>query len=60
MHGILVAALNLETALQHVYVSDETTVVFIEGRIKNTSQFELLTGPATVFMNDTFVTITSF
>ena len=56
----MVATLNLETALQHVCVPDETTVVFIEGRIKNMSQFELLTGPASVFMNDTFVTTTSF
>ena len=58
-HKVPIALLAFDAALQYVCVPRKTTAAFIEGRIKNTSEYELLAGPVSVFMDDNFVTKTS-
>ena len=44
--------------LQFVCVPRQGASVFIEATIKNTSKYDLLTGPVSVFMDGGFVTKT--
>ena len=57
-HKVSIAVLGFSAALKYVCVPRKTTSAFIEGRIKNTSEYELLAGPVSVFMDDSFVTKT--
>ncbi|KAM5544768.1 hypothetical protein V8D89_001666, partial [Ganoderma adspersum] len=58
-HKVPIAVLAFEAALKYVCVPRKTSAAFIEARIKNTSEYELLAGPVSVFMDDNFVTKTS-
>ncbi|KAH9914875.1 uncharacterized protein BXZ73DRAFT_92714 [Epithele typhae] len=58
-HRVVIATLEFKAALNYVCVPRETAAVFIEGRVENTSEYELLAGPVSVFMDDGFVTKTS-
>ena len=55
---VAMVALRLEEQLQFVCVPREGASVFIEATIKNTSKYDLLTGPISVFMDGGFVTKT--
>ncbi|EJF59169.1 hypothetical protein BD309DRAFT_953032 [Dichomitus squalens] len=57
-HKVSIAVLDFSAVLKYVCVPRKTNAAFIEGRIKNTSEFELLAGPVSVFMDDSFVTKT--
>ena len=57
-HKVSVAMLDFSAGLKYVCVPRKTSEAFIEGRIKNTSEYELLAGPVSVFMDDSFVTKT--
>ncbi|KAM5544764.1 hypothetical protein V8D89_001662, partial [Ganoderma adspersum] len=57
-HKVSIAVLGFSAALKYVCVPRKTSAAFIEGRIKNTSEYELLAGPVSVFMDDSFVTKT--
>ena len=57
-HRVAIAALGLEAKLQYICVPREASSVFIEATIKNTSEYELLAGPVSVFMDGGFVTTT--
>ena len=57
-HKVSVAMLDFSAGLKYVCVPRKTSAAFIEGRIKNTSEYELLAGPVSVFMDDSFVTKT--
>ena len=57
-HKVSIAVLGFAAALKYVCVPRKTSAAFIEGRIKNTSEYELLAGPVSVFMDDSFVTKT--
>ena len=58
-HRVPITALELAATLQHVCVPRKTPAVFIEAAVKNTSEYELLPGPVSVFMDESFVTKTS-
>ncbi|KAI0706428.1 hypothetical protein C8Q76DRAFT_749605 [Earliella scabrosa] len=58
-HKVSVAMLEFSAELKYVCVPRKTTSAFIEGTVKNTSEYELLAGPVSVFMDDGFVTKTS-
>ncbi|KAI0706411.1 hypothetical protein C8Q76DRAFT_157803 [Earliella scabrosa] len=58
-HRISLATLDFSAELKLVCVPRQTTSTYIEGTIKNTSAYELLAGPVSVFMDDGFVTKTS-
>ena len=57
-HKVSITVLGFSAALKYVCVPRKTSEAFIEGRIKNTSEYELLAGPVSVFMDDSFVTKT--
>ncbi|PIL32346.1 hypothetical protein GSI_05592 [Ganoderma sinense ZZ0214-1] len=57
-HKVAIATLAFGAALTYVCVPRKAGGVFIEGRIKNTSEYELLAGPVSVFMDDGFVSKT--
>ncbi|KAI0695488.1 hypothetical protein C8T65DRAFT_44921 [Cerioporus squamosus] len=59
-HKVSIAMLDFTADLRYVCVPRKNTSAFIEGMIKNTSEYELLPGPVRVFMDDSFVTKTSF
>ena len=59
-HKVPIARLDFTAALKYVCVPRKNTAVFIEGTIENTSEYELLPGPVSVYMDDGFVTKTSF
>ena len=58
-HRIAIAALTFDAELQYVCVPRLNTAVFIEASVTNTSEYELLAGPVSVFMDGGFVTKTS-
>ena len=58
-HKVSIAVLKFPAALNYVCVPCKTGAVFMEGQIQNTSEYELLGGPVSVFMDDSFVTKTS-
>ena len=51
--------LDFEAGLKYVCAPRMNTAVFIEASVKNTSEYELLAGPVSVFMDGGFVTKTS-
>ena len=57
-HKVSIAVLDFSAALKYVCVPRKTSAAFIEGQIENTSEYELLAGPVSVFMDDSFVTKT--
>ena len=58
-HKISVAALEFTSQLRYVCAPRKSQTAFIEARVKNTSEYELLAGPVSVFMDESFVTKTS-
>ena len=52
---VQITVLGFSAALKYVCVPRRTSAVFIEGWIKNTSEYELLEGPVNMFMDDSFV-----
>ena len=58
MHRVAIATLDFTTELRHVCVPRSDAATFIEARVKNTSEYELLAGPVSVFMDGGFVTKT--
>ncbi|KAI0695487.1 hypothetical protein C8T65DRAFT_584266 [Cerioporus squamosus] len=59
-HKVSIAVLDFSADLKYVCVPHKNTSAFIEGTVKNTSEYELLPGPVSVFMDEGFVTKTSF
>ena len=57
-HRVSLAVLDFSAALKYVCVPRKTSAAFIEGRIENTSEHELLAGPVSVLVGDSFVTKT--
>ncbi|KAI0689083.1 hypothetical protein C8T65DRAFT_746360 [Cerioporus squamosus] len=58
-HKITIAVLDFSGTLKYVCVPRKGPSAYIEASIKNTSDYELLPGPVSVFMDDGFVTKTS-
>ncbi|RPD54842.1 hypothetical protein L226DRAFT_616499 [Lentinus tigrinus ALCF2SS1-7] len=59
-HKVSIAILDFTAELKYVCAPRKNTSAFIEGTIKNTSEYELLAGPVSVFMDEGFVTKTAF
>ncbi|TFK87173.1 hypothetical protein K466DRAFT_522882 [Polyporus arcularius HHB13444] len=59
-HRVSIAMLDFKADLRYVCVPRKNTAAFIVGTIKNSSEYELLAGPVSVFMDAGFVTKTSF
>ncbi|TFK87177.1 hypothetical protein K466DRAFT_663212 [Polyporus arcularius HHB13444] len=59
-HKVSIAALDFSAELKYVCVPRKSTSAFIQGTVKNTSEYELLAGPVSVFMDEGFVTKTFF
>ncbi|RDX46294.1 hypothetical protein OH76DRAFT_1386908 [Lentinus brumalis] len=57
-HKISLATLHFAAGLQYVCVPRKETSAFIEASIKNTSEYQLLAGPVSVFVDNGFVTKT--
>ena len=53
---VAIAAVGFDADLKRIRVPRKSTLVSIEAHIKNTSQYELLPGPAGVFMDGGYVT----
>ena len=58
-HRIAIAVLDFQAEIKYVCAPRMNTAVFIEASVKNTSEYELLAGPVSVFMDGGFVTKTS-
>ena len=58
-HCITIACLDLSADIEYVCLPKKSSVVYIHAHIKNTSEYELLAGPVSVFMDGGFVTKTS-
>ncbi|CAE6486151.1 unnamed protein product [Rhizoctonia solani] len=54
-HKVVVAVLDLEADLEWIYVPREKESVFLTCKVVNSSEFTLLPGEASVFMDDNFV-----
>ncbi|KEP48031.1 mucoidy inhibitor A [Rhizoctonia solani 123E] len=54
-HKVVVAVLNLEAELEWICVPREKESVFLTCKVINSSEFTLLAGEASVFMDDNFV-----
>ncbi|KAG9079988.1 hypothetical protein FS749_008172 [Ceratobasidium sp. UAMH 11750] len=54
-HKVVIAVLDLETELEWVCVPREKECVFLRCKVVNSSEFTLLPGEASVFMDDNFV-----
>lgn len=58
-HKLTIAAFDFKAALKYVCVPQKNQAAYIMGTVKNTSDYDLLAGPVSVFMDDSFVTKTS-
>ncbi|RDX42751.1 hypothetical protein OH76DRAFT_1410827 [Lentinus brumalis] len=58
-HTVPIATLQLRADLEYVCVPRKSTAVFTQVRITNTSERDMLPGPVSVFMDDSFVTRTT-
>ncbi|KAG8744401.1 hypothetical protein FRC10_010179 [Ceratobasidium sp. 414] len=54
-HKVVIAVLDLDTELEWVCVPREKESVFLRCKVVNSSEFTLLPGEASVFMDDNFV-----
>ncbi|QRV76192.1 hypothetical protein RhiJN_04207 [Ceratobasidium sp. AG-Ba] len=54
-HKVVIAVLDLETELEWVCIPREKESVFLRCKVVNSSEFTLLPGEASVFMDDNFV-----
>ncbi|GBE90100.1 hypothetical protein SCP_1801240 [Sparassis crispa] len=54
-HKVFVAALDFSVEMSHVCVPRVRAAVFIETKIKNTSEYNLLPGPVSVLLDDSYV-----
>ena len=57
-HKISIAVLDFTAELQYVCVPRKEASVFVEASIKNTSEYQLLPGSVSVFVDNGFVTKT--
>ncbi|TFK87184.1 hypothetical protein K466DRAFT_491350 [Polyporus arcularius HHB13444] len=58
-HTVSIAALQLRADFEYVCVPRKSTTVFTQARITNTSEHDMLPGPISVFMDDSFVARTT-
>ena len=58
-HRVTIAALEFAADVRYICVPRAAKTVFIEAHVENTSEYELLAGPVSVFMDGGFVTKTS-
>ena len=58
-HKVSIAVLDFSAQIKYVCVPRQKEMAFIEANVENTSAYELLAGPVSVFMDDGFVTKTS-
>ncbi|KAH9902414.1 hypothetical protein C8Q73DRAFT_777736 [Cubamyces lactineus] len=57
-HRLTIATLDFKAKLKYMCVPRQRPTVYIVAKVKNTSEFDLLSGPVNVFMNDSYVTKT--
>ncbi|KAI0323765.1 hypothetical protein GY45DRAFT_1376087 [Cubamyces sp. BRFM 1775] len=57
-HRLTIATLDFKAKLKYMCVPRQSPTVYIVAKVKNTSEFDLLSGPVNVFMNDSYVTKT--
>ncbi|KAI0323766.1 hypothetical protein GY45DRAFT_1376088 [Cubamyces sp. BRFM 1775] len=57
-HRLTIVTLDFKAKLKYMCVPRRSPTVYIIAKVKNTSEFDLLSGPANVFMNDSYVTKT--
>ena len=55
LHQVSVAVLPFEAKILHVTVLKERPVAYLEASVKNTSDYRLLPGPVSAFVDDSFV-----
>ncbi|KAJ8482399.1 hypothetical protein ONZ51_g5381 [Trametes cubensis] len=58
-HRLTIATLDFQAKLKYMCVPRQRPTVYIVAKVKNTSEFDLLSGPVNVFMNDSYVTKTA-
>ena len=58
-HRLIIATLDFKAKLKYMCVPRQAPTVYIVAKVKNTSEFDLLSGPVNVFMNDSYVTKTA-
>ncbi|KAI0323509.1 hypothetical protein GY45DRAFT_1332481 [Cubamyces sp. BRFM 1775] len=57
-HRLTIATLDFKAKLKYMCVPRQRPTVYIVAKVKNTSEYDLLSGPVNVFMNDSYVTKT--
>ncbi|VDB88403.1 unnamed protein product [Peniophora sp. CBMAI 1063] len=58
-HTVSIAELPFEASITHVVVPRIKAVVYLEAKVKNTSDYRLMPGPVNIFFDDSFVSKTS-
>ncbi|VDB88846.1 unnamed protein product [Peniophora sp. CBMAI 1063] len=58
-HTVSIAELPFETSITHVVVPRVKAIVYLEAKVKNTSDYRLMPGPVNIFFDDSFVSKTS-
>lgn len=57
-HQVSIASLPFEATTAHVVVPRAETAAYLQCSVKNTSDYRLLPGPVSVFLDDSFVSKT--
>lgn len=55
VHKVSIARLDFNAQIEYVSVPRKSAGVFVQARVRNTSEYELLAGPVNVFMNNSLV-----
>ncbi|KZV76704.1 hypothetical protein PENSPDRAFT_747578 [Peniophora sp. CONT] len=58
-HTVSIAELPFETTISHVVVPKVKAVVYLEAKVRNTSDYRLMPGPVNVFFDNSLVSKTS-
>ncbi|VDC07398.1 unnamed protein product [Peniophora sp. CBMAI 1063] len=58
-HKVSVAEIPFEARVSHVVVPKVKAIVYLEAKVKNTSDYRLMPGPVNVFFDDSYVSQTS-
>ncbi|KZV72708.1 hypothetical protein PENSPDRAFT_603927 [Peniophora sp. CONT] len=58
-HKVSIAEPSFQATVSHVVVPKVKAVVYLEAKVKNTSDYRLMPGPVNIFFDDSFVSKTS-
>lgn len=55
-HKVTVAMFDLTPTFEHIAVPQKVESVFLKAKLKNTSEYMILAGPTSIFVDNNFIT----